>query len=75
MTIEIIRTEINIVEMIEGTLWIETGHMTEGDAEMQMIVTDVGRREERVDLEKVIHLTLGTKVMRQGVITSESQDM
>ena len=73
--LEIIGIEVNIVEVIEGILRIETGHMMQAESGIEMTVEDLGQVEERVDLEIEIGLTVGTKVRREGVITAESQDL
>ena len=59
--------------MIEGTLRIETGHMTETG--IVMIVEDLGGARETVDLEIEKGLGPVTKVRREGVLTVESQDI
>ena len=73
VTINVIVTEVNINEVIEGNLRIEQCHMTEAKAGIQMIIEDLGEAEETVDLEIEINLALGTKVRREGVIAAESQ--
>ena len=50
--------------MIEGTLRIEIGHKIETEARTEMIVEDLERAEETVELRIEIGLTLGTKVRR-----------
>ena len=64
VTTEIIGIEVNIVQVVEGTLRIETGHMKEAEAGIGIIVEDLGA-EERVDLEIDIDLTLRVKCSRE----------
>ena len=59
---------VNKVEVI-GTLRIETGHVTEAEAGIEMMVENLGEAEERVDLEIQIGLALVIEVRRNGVIT------
>ena len=66
-----IRVEVGIVEVIGGTLKLETGHMTK--AEIEMILEDLGGLEERLNLEIDMGLTQGIDVRREGVITEENQ--
>ena len=40
MTIGIIGIEVNVEEVIEGTLRVETNHMTEAESGIGMIVED-----------------------------------
>ena len=60
--------------MIEGTVRIDTGHMTEAEGGIVIIVEDLGG-EMRVEIEIEMDLTLGTKGRGEGVINTESQDI
>ena len=49
-TLEMTGVDINIVEVIEETLRIETGHTIDAEAGIKLIVEDLEEVEERVDL-------------------------
>ena len=58
-TLENTGIEVNIIEVIAETLRIETGHVTEVEARIEVIVEDLGGIEEIVDLGIVVDPTLG----------------
>ena len=74
-TLEMIQIKVNILEVSEGTLRRETGHMTEVEAGIEIIEEDLVGIEETVDLEIQVDLLLETEVKREGVSTVEKQDI
>ena len=72
--LEMIGREVHIIEMIEETLRIETGHMREVEAEAEIIEEDVVGTEEAMDLGIELGPTLEIKV-KEGVITIEDHDI
>ena len=60
-----IRIEVNIIEGIEDTLRMETGHITEVDARIAIIKEDIVGIEETVDLGIEVDPLLGIKMKRK----------
>ena len=72
-TLEMIIAEVNIIEVIEEILRIETGHMTEAEVGIEIIEEGLVRIEETVYLGIGVYPPPGIKVKREGVITAGNQ--
>ena len=68
-TLERIGIELNIIKVTEETLRIETGHITEVEAGIEVIEEDLAGTEETVDLEIEVDQLLGTKVKTEGKVS------
>ena len=73
--LEVIGIEVNIIQVIEETLRIETGHMIEDEVGIETIEEDLVRIQETVDLGIGVDPCLVIEVKREGVITAENQDI
>ena len=62
------------MKVIEETLSIGTGHLTEVEAGIEIIVEDLVGIKETVGLGIEVDLPQGKKVKRECVITVESQN-